>query len=391
MTQKCPIIAFAPHPWDEPQWMNRQHILSRLAERGWPVVYNTGALDVWDRNKLAWERSPFFHTFSTQNKVHIHTAGKYLARWEKSTALEKMSIYHYNQSIKKFLKIRDKRFITLLFHPMFYSYAKSLGGKILAFHIYDSYSKQGEWSSSKQLELDNLAMSSDLITASSSGMTSMLPAECQESVRVLSNGVDVALFSNHLVESIPSDLKDIPHPRIIYTGTINSKVDLPLVVSIAKLNPDWHWILLGRIEREELKSDNYNKLAFRDALDTTNIHLLGEKERTEIPRYLANVDVTTMCYRSTGDGWWLDISPLKLHEYLLSGKPVISSQLPTVSQFSNVVDICRTRQQWLSSIQSALSHGGLDTPQERQRVAKENSWDCKVDIYEQWLLNLLED
>ena len=37
------ILAFAPNEWSGP-WMNRQQLLSRLAARGWPTYYSTGAL-----------------------------------------------------------------------------------------------------------------------------------------------------------------------------------------------------------------------------------------------------------------------------------------------------------------------------------------------------------
>jgi hypothetical protein len=39
------IVGFAPHPWDDGPWMNRQNLLSGLAARGWRVVYSEGAAD----------------------------------------------------------------------------------------------------------------------------------------------------------------------------------------------------------------------------------------------------------------------------------------------------------------------------------------------------------
>jgi hypothetical protein len=49
---KLPIVAFAPHPWKESEWMNRQQLLSRMGKRGWPVIYSQGAMDIWQRNTI---------------------------------------------------------------------------------------------------------------------------------------------------------------------------------------------------------------------------------------------------------------------------------------------------------------------------------------------------
>ena len=48
MDNKGNIIAFDINPWQGP-WMNRQQLLSRLAQRGWNIVYSKGQCTLWDR------------------------------------------------------------------------------------------------------------------------------------------------------------------------------------------------------------------------------------------------------------------------------------------------------------------------------------------------------
>ncbi|MBF0342064.1 MAG: hypothetical protein HQL95_14040, partial [Magnetococcales bacterium] len=43
---KPSILAMAPHPWDN-HWLSRQQLLTRLAQRGWPVLYSHGPLNWW--------------------------------------------------------------------------------------------------------------------------------------------------------------------------------------------------------------------------------------------------------------------------------------------------------------------------------------------------------
>ena len=384
---KIPIIAFAPHPWDESQWMNRQHLLSRLGRRGWHIVYTNGPLNLWNRYGDSWKKAPFLYGSKIQDHVSLINAGKILPRWPTSPTIDKLAIKYYTNQIKKAAAISNHNdFVCLCFHPMFWPYIKAMNPQVIAFHAYDNYTKQGEWRDEQQHNLEELVQKANLITASSKGIASSLQGNRSQEIKILENGVDFQLFSTKKALTCPTDMKLIPYPRIIYTGAINRKVDIPLISKIAKLHKNWNWVLVGRFEKNELLNDNYQSTSVKQLLTLPNVYILGEKERTEIPNYLLNSDVTTMCYRSIGDGWWNDISPLKMHEYLAVGKPVISAPLETILPYSNVIDIARTTDEWISAIQRALKIGGVSSPEKRREVALSNTWEQRVDLLEQWLL-----
>ena len=95
-----------------------------------------------------------------------------------------------------------------------------------------------------------------------------------------------------------------------------------------------------------------------------------------------------MCYRTEG-GWWVAGYPLKMHEYLAGGGPIISSDLSAVRPFSQVIDIAHTPDEWTAAIERALTSGGVGTPEQRRAVAHENTWDQRVDQLEEWLLKMI--
>jgi glycosyltransferase involved in cell wall biosynthesis len=71
------------------------------------------------------------------------------------------------------------------------------------------------------------------------------------------------------------------------------------------------------------------------------------------------------------------VYPLKMHEYLAGGKPVVSSPIRSVEDFKHVIALARTREEWSRAIQYALS-AGENTPEQRvrrQRVARDYDWD----------------
>ena len=92
-----------------------------------------------------------------------------------------------------------------------------------------------------------------------------------------------------------------------------------------------------------------------------------------------------MCYRSVSGGWWTAIYPLKLHEYLASGKPVVGTNLDVLQEFQSVVAIAETAEDWLRALSAAVDAGGTGTKHERQNVALQNSWDSRVEVLVGWL------
>ena len=90
------------------------------------------------------------------------------------------------------------------------------------------------------------------------------------------------------------------------------------------------------------------------------------------------MDVNIICYRLKKGMWTQGIYPLKLHEYLATGKPVVSSPLSSVKEFSAVVALADDVDQWHQRISSALRYGGVGTTAARRSVAQENDWSARV-------------
>jgi glycosyltransferase involved in cell wall biosynthesis len=253
--------------------------------------------------------------------------------------------------------------------------------------VYDAYPLMGQWSDELDGYLRALAGAADLITVAAEAMAGILPEPARGKVRFLPNGADVESFIEAEDAPCPADLAAIPRPRIGYAGGLNRKVDYPAIAEVARRRPDWHLVLIGGAEDANVMADPDLADAFAACRSLANVHFLGLRPRAEIAAFARHMDVNVMIYRSDGSGWYRYIYPLKLHEYLAAGRPVVSSPLDSVRPFRAVVDLADTPDAWLAAIERALA-GGVGTPDRRRAVALENTWDKRVDLLEGWLTGL---
>jgi len=369
------IVAMAPNAWDGP-WMNRQQLLSRLGTQH-NIIYTNGLWMVWDRHQAAWKEAPANGGFSVQDQVLVDLSPKFLLRWPRFSAFDHLAM---RMAARRWMRAhtgdKDSPRVAYLFHPQFYPYVKRIRPDFVVYHAYDMLSLTPEWNRELDEQQRKLLAMADLVVASSDVIAEELATISGKPVEMLPNGADFDVFCGAATGDCPEpdDLANVPHPRIGYVGNLNLKVDFPLIAALAKDHQSWNFVFVGG----KGKLDAPTQKGFDQCEGLKNVHFLGAKNYREIPGYAANMDVNLMCYRVEGDVWTRGIYPLKLHEYLATGKPVISSDIPSVIPFESNVAIARTTDQWPELIEAALQGNGAGNTEQRRMVAKENSWDARA-------------
>ncbi len=185
------------------------------------------------------------------------------------------------------------------------------------------------------------------------------------------NGVDYRAYAAPWPE--PSELATIPHPRIGYTGVVKPQLDWYLVGRLAGARPDWSFVFVGPIHREPTTLAAVAELGRRG-----NVYFLGFKEPRALAAYPQHFDVCIMPYRI--NHYTNQIYPLKLHEYLASGRPAVGTPIATLTAFADVVTLARDQQAWLEAIESALTPAATAAERRaaRQSVARRHDWDLLV-------------
>lgn len=105
----------------------------------------------------------------------------------------------------------------------------------------------------------------------------------------------------------------------------------------------------------------------------------GTKSHEEMPRYIAGFDVCLIpCVLSD---YTQTIYPTKLTEYLILGKPVVSTPLPEVLAFNQhhdaVVSLGNTPEAFEARIRQTLCED-RNKRQQRMAIAREYDWDTHL-------------
>lgn len=153
-----------------------------------------------------------------------------------------------------------------------------------------------------------------------------------------------------------------PRPIIGYVGGLHRFVDYALLTSVARARPNWSFVFVGA---RTAKVDGF--------ADLPNVHLIGQRPHSELAQYIREFDVCLVPYLKT-EGT-RTVVPMKINEYLAMGKPIISTDLPTVRDFNDrhhVLTIApNERDQFLEAIDQALTLTcDTATVHRRREVAK---------------------
>jgi len=189
---------------------------------------------------------------------------------------------------------------------------------------------------------------------------------------LIPNGVNYQAYTAALTNPhIPDDLEVIPPPRLGYSGLISDRLDLTVLLELAQKKPEWSLVFLGEA-RVVKQADIWQKL-----LKRPNVYHLGLVEVSKVPYYLKGLQVGLIPYNQ--DKQSENLNPLKLYDYLASGLPVASIDIPAVREFSPYIHIANTPRCFSRAVQAALSDTSPQRYQARRKVAAQHTWEARVE------------
>lgn len=176
----------------------------------------------------------------------------------------------------------------------------------------------------------------------------------------LPQGVDVGHFSKFSpLESGVTENNN--RPIAGFFGLLAPWIDLRLIVRSALENQDVDFVIIGKSSIDIMEFKNIPNLKF-----------IGEIPYEKLPEYSGKFNVGLIPFKV--NDLTIAVNPLKLLEYMAIGIPVVSTKLPEVEKFSDLVFIAKDEDEFVQLIRTALLDNIKDRNMKRREVAQKYSW-----------------
>jgi glycosyltransferase involved in cell wall biosynthesis len=361
------VLAFAPE-WSD-VWITWHHVLTRLA-RYFHVIWVNPAVNWRSMLRKPRKDSRALKYPSMPSGFQLYQHEWWLPTFYRPRFLSGLTSRERLRRAQALLhKRRCKTTIISIWGPEFDYVLDTVPHSLSTYDVIDEYSFSTTEVPTTDREAKLLKRVDHVFVTSKTLLEKK--GKLARNVTYLSNGVDYAAYATPSGE--PSDMSHLPRPRIGYTGAIKKMLNWQLLHDLARHHPQWCFVFVGPISpHPEIAG------TVRDMAALPNVHFLGQKPAWDLPAYTHHFDVCIMPYND--DAYTKYVFPLKLHEYLASGRPVVGTNIPSLQEFADVVSVAGNYEEWVRGITESLE-ADCSTPAKiaaRRNVAKKFDWDGLV-------------
>jgi glycosyltransferase involved in cell wall biosynthesis len=187
---------------------------------------------------------------------------------------------------------------------------------------------------------------------------------------LLTHGVNLDFWQKCDV-SFPG-LSELDHPLVVFWGVIDKRMDLSFLQRLSQELSTGSIILAGPEDEP-----------YPEIKDLPRIKLLGPQPLEALPGLAAEASVLIMPYADLPVT--RAMQPLKLKEYLATGKPAVVRNLPANRAWADCLDLVETSDEFVKMVKERINTG-LPTAQQQARIRlTHESWKSKADTFAQLL------
>lgn len=384
------ILCLSTQDWTD-VWTRKQRFMRRLAEQGNRVLYvetqasllSVGLVRADWRRPFRWLAGPR----RVAENLHVATLPLVLPGYQMSLGVNALNNMGVSLLLRRWLaRLGFKAPILWTYNPYSENLVGTLGERFAIYECVDELTaSRGMVRSDTVRTQERRLLSKARLAIVTHDNLYRSKRHLAREMHVIPNGAEVEHFRRVVEESalaVPSDIGTLPRPVVGFLGSVMYWLDFDLLRFLAQARPRWSFAFVGPAGR----------LAEIDKIrHLPNVHLLGRKPYEDVPAYVKGFDVCLNPYLM--DETARNCSPLKLYEYLASGRPIVSVDMPEARKFADVIGIGSAPDEVLQRLDEALrpEATGPDAVSRRIAAAAPHTWDRRFAALEQVLEPILKE
>jgi glycosyltransferase involved in cell wall biosynthesis len=227
---------------------------------------------------------------------------------------------------------------------------------------------------------DRLIHRADVLIAVSATLQEKLEQH-RRPVRLLTHGVDLEHWQAGVGQAPKSTTKvldGLEPPLIVFWGVVDRRMDFAFIERLAQDLELGTIVLIGPESDPDPRLSRLPRVMLRPPVPFDQLPDIARAADVLIMPY-ADLPVTRA------------MQPLKLKEYLATGKPVVARKLPSTEPWADALDIADSPESFSQAVRNRLE-SGLPAAHHcaRARLADE-SWSVKAIAFDRWLMDDVDD
>jgi glycosyltransferase involved in cell wall biosynthesis len=370
------ILCFSTTDWDE-IWGSRQQIMARLAAAGHRVLFVERQVGP---EHLLRDPDLRFRKLNAWRMPAVRPLDKNLWLWQPpllppgryySIALNRLGQSFLAARLSPVLhELAFKQPLLWLYPPHSAPLIGRFSESLVVYHCIERFvgGQRGRKRNVMQAQEADLLQNADRVFVHTEDLRRLYQPITHHPITLVPSAADVAHFQS--TNAIHPDISALPRPRLGVSGTLDARLDVSLLNTIACSHPEWHIILIGKVRSGRVDLAPLQTLP--------NIHILGPRLFADLPALLNGMDALLIPYLHNELTEY--ISPIKLYEYLAVGKPIITIDLPGVRPLHEWVSLAKNQLGFIQAVELAIAEDDPQRYTARRKAALEHSWEARVEL-----------
>ena len=238
------------------------------------------------------------------------------------------------------------------------------------YYCVDDFSEWPGLDGSTLKRMDDLMLArADEIVAVSDRLQE-IAREAGRDSHLLTHGVDIDFWRSGERTDV---FKDVDGPVALFWGVVDQRMDVPTVKRLVERMDGGAVMFYGP------QQDPHSEL-----LSMERCHFPGPMPFHELPSLAASADVLIMPYADLPVT--RAMQPLKLKEYLATGRPTVVNPLPAVTEIADQMDVADSPDHFADLVLERIKSGTPKNQRTARRALEAESWRAKSAQLEEWIM-----